>query len=135
MNREEIKEELLLDIKNNNLDLDDYEERLFEYADSAVPVYHYEIVKEWQEMPAEYNDRAQDDFGTEGGIFRLMSNDIYLYALDLYREVIEEIAEEIKKSNLVNKIEEDLIKDAPDKESADWLKNSIDSGKIIIQFL
>ena len=128
MNKKEIKEELLLDIKNNNLDLDNYEERLYEYADSAVPAYHYEIIKEWQEMPAEYNDRAQDDFGTEGGIFRLMSNDIYIYALDLYREVIEEIAEEIK-------FQKNLIEAAPDKESGDWLQNSIDSGKVIIQFL
>jgi hypothetical protein len=34
--------------------------------------------------------------------------------------------------DIADKIAEDIIAAAPDKESADWVRSAIDSGKIII---
>jgi hypothetical protein len=91
-NLNEVKEELLNDIKNNNLNISNFDDRVHEYADSAVPVYHCDIIKGWQNLPPEYWDTAEDHFGDQNcSVINLMIGDIYLYYIDLYNKAMEEL--------------------------------------------
>jgi len=69
------------------------EDDLQERADGYVPVYSNQIIKDWQEMPSEYND-AWLEYGEDGskGIVRLMSVDLFVY----YQAETLRIWEEIK---------------------------------------
>lgn len=85
---EEIKTEL-----SNGLELDEIRDNSNEWVDGYLPVYNGEIIKEWQEMPSEYDDRGAQELGSDGtiGIVGLMSLDLYLYYTDLFNEAIEQV--------------------------------------------
>lgn len=58
-----------------------------EYADSFIPVYNNEIIKDWAEMPSEFDDSWQEELGcdwnaSDRGIVALMAFDLFGY----YRE-------------------------------------------------
>ena len=75
------------------------EEMLNEWADSAVPVYTNEIVKDWQEMPSVFDDVWQEAFtATEEGItiVKLMTIDLYNYYQNTYTRIYNEILEEME---------------------------------------
>jgi hypothetical protein len=64
------------------------------FAKSACPVYYSDIIKDWQEMPSEYNDSwQQNGIGTteETTIFSLMSWDLYFYYESQYNLIFTEI--------------------------------------------
>lgn len=69
---------------------------LREMADSACPVYYSDIIKDWQEMPSEYNDRWQEftELGGDTTIFSLMSADLFNYYDSQYTEIYNEIKTE-----------------------------------------
>jgi hypothetical protein len=70
------------------------EDLLNEMAESACPVYYSDIIKDWQEMPSEYNDSwQQNGIGTteETTIFSLMSWDLYFYYESQYNLIFTEI--------------------------------------------
>jgi hypothetical protein len=96
MNREEIKEGLLIDINNNNLDLNNYE--IFELVESYLPVYNNEIIKEWQEMPSEYDDQGGNEYGRgeDSTILNLMLLDLNVYYYHTILNIIGEIEEELE---------------------------------------
>lgn len=74
-----------------------YEDLINELAESACPVYYSEIMKDWQEMPNEYNDRWKEngiEATEETTIFSLMSWDLYFYYESQYNQVFTEIQEE-----------------------------------------
>ena len=78
--------------------LDDIKDRSGEFIDGWLPVYNNEIIKEWQDMPSEYDNRGANELGyqeSELNIVRLMSLDLYLYYTDLFNEVIEDIEDDI----------------------------------------
>jgi hypothetical protein len=77
--------------------IEDIRDRATEYVDSWLPVYHSDILNEWRDMPTEYNDRGSEEFGTTGGIFSQMTNDLFLYYLDEYYQAIDEVEEEEKE--------------------------------------
>ena len=67
-----------------------------EMVDSYLPIYNHEIIKEWQEMPGDYDDRGADELGADNsiGIVGRMSLDLYLYYSDIFNEAIEEVEAE-----------------------------------------
>jgi hypothetical protein len=72
------------------------EDIISEMADGAIPIYYNEIVAEWAEMPADYNDTWQDGFSVSGSttIYNLMTADLANYYRDTYNQIYREILEE-----------------------------------------
>lgn len=74
------------------------EDLICEFADSATPIYYNEVIKDWQEMPSEFNDYWKEVYGEnvpeDVGIMGLMSADVYEY----YRQTYQGIYETIKAS-------------------------------------
>ncbi len=101
--QQQMKDELLNEINNNGADIDDIKDRSGEWIDGYLPVYYNRILEEWKDMPSEYNDRGAEELGAgEGGIFNLMSLDLYIYYTDLFNEVVEEIEEELADKEEAN---------------------------------
>lgn len=93
--RETMKEEVRDLIKQGET-FTDIQDRAGEFVDGYLPVYYNTIVREWQDMPASYNDRGHAELGQGGeiNIYNLMSLDLYLYYTDLFNEAITELEEE-----------------------------------------
>lgn len=92
---EQMKDELKTELSNGG-DIEQIKDRSGEWIDGYLPVYYNKIVEEWQEMPSEYNDRGALELGAgDGGIYNLMSSDLYLYYNDLFNEAVEELEQEI----------------------------------------
>lgn len=91
---EEIKTEL-----SNGLELDEIRDNSGEMIDSHLPIYNNEIIKEWQQMPSEYDDRGAQELGSDGtiGIVGLMSLDLYLYYTDLFNEALEQVESDLEE--------------------------------------
>jgi hypothetical protein len=86
---EEIRTEL-----SNGAELEAIKDRSHEFIDSYLPIYTNEIIKEWQEMPSEYDDRGVAEMGhncEEVSITNLMTSDLYLYYTDLFFEAVGEV--------------------------------------------
>ena len=99
----QIKEEIQLELSQGG-DLEQIKDRSGEIIDSHLPIYNYQILKEWGEMPADYDNRGSEELGYEGepDILRLMSLDLYIYYSDLFSEAVEELEQEIKEQELLN---------------------------------
>lgn len=73
---------------------------LWEWADSAVPIYNAGVIKDWAEMPSEYDDSWRElGYGSDSensGIISLMRVDLYQYYSDAYITEYEEILEEME---------------------------------------
>jgi hypothetical protein len=68
------------------------EDYLGELADSEIPAYTNEIIREWIELPSEFSDRWQE-LGIASGdtIDRLMAIDLYLYYRDQFEHAWREV--------------------------------------------
>ena len=79
-------------------DSSDPYEFLAELADGFVPVYNHEIIKDWQEMPAEFDDQwkeyGYDTHRNEGGIVRLMQVDLMFYYLQTTQEIYRDLKDQ-----------------------------------------
>lgn len=68
---------------------------LTEWADSYLPVYNSDIIRDWVELPGEDSDRwkeyGYDANRNEGGIVELMKLDLWFYYHDLTHEIWREI--------------------------------------------
>lgn len=97
--QEQMKEEVLNEINNNGADLDHIRDHSGEWVDNYVPVYNWNIIKEWTDMDSDYNDRgaAELGIGEDDGIIRRMTLDLYLYYSDQFAEVLDEVEEELKE--------------------------------------
>jgi hypothetical protein len=94
---EQMKQELRTELSNGG-DIDDIKDRSGEWVDGYLPVYYNRILEEWGKMPNDYTDRGAQELGAgEGGIFNLMSLDLYLYYTDLFNEAVEELEEELSE--------------------------------------
>ena len=70
------------------------EDWLTEMAESACPVYYSDILKDWQEMPSEFNDSWQENgipTTEKTTIFGLMGWDLYFYYDSEYRRIFAEV--------------------------------------------
>ena len=97
--KEQMKQEMRTAINNAGFDLEDIKDNQGEWIEGYLPVYYNQILKEWAEMPSEYNDRGQEEFGMgqEITIFNLMSLDLYVYYQDIFNEAISELEEEMEE--------------------------------------
>ena len=77
-----------------------YSDRIKELIDGYLPIYYSEIVKEWQAMPAEWDNQGAEMFGIPDpvSIYTLMSLDLYGY----YSEQVNEYAHEYGKTKGVD---------------------------------
>ena len=93
-----MKEEIHAEIARG-VEMDEIKDRSGEAIDSHLPIYNNEIIKEWQDMPSEYDDRGGAELGHMGetSIVGLMSLDLYLYYTDLFNEACEEVETEIEE--------------------------------------
>jgi hypothetical protein len=91
-----MKEEILTELKRGE-GFDSIKDRSNELVDSYLPIYNNEIIKEWKDMPGEYDDRGADELGADNsiGIVGRMSLDLYLYYTDLLNEAIQEVEESV----------------------------------------
>lgn len=97
---EQMKYEINLEL-SNGVDLDDIKDRSGEMVDSYLPVYTNNIIKEWQDMPNDYNNRGSAELGHLGqeiDIINLMSLDLYLYYTDLFSEALTEVEDSLEVS-------------------------------------
>jgi len=91
---DEIRTEL-----SNGRELEEIKDNSHEYIDSYLPIYNNQIIKEWQEMPSEYDDRGVAEMGhscDDISITSLMTSDLYLYYTDLFAEAIAEVEESLE---------------------------------------
>lgn len=101
MSYEEIKNDIL-DNWEQIAESANYEDLINELAQSACPVYYSEILKDWQEMPSEWNDSWQENgipTTERTTIFSLMSWDLYFYYESQYNIAYTEIKEEKEEGN------------------------------------
>lgn len=94
--KEAMKAEFTNEIKEQGETLEDIRDNSGEWVDGYLPIYYNDIVKQWQEMPSEYNDRGRAELGagSEATIYDLMSLDLYLYYTDIFNEAVNELEAE-----------------------------------------
>lgn len=90
------KNVLATELANGYATLEDLEDRLGEYVDSALPIYYSDIIDEWRAMPSNYDGAGVDELGVpeKPTVYSLMTGDLYLYYSDLYRDALAELIEE-----------------------------------------
>jgi hypothetical protein len=98
--REEVKKYLLDEI--DQLKEATYpEDMVAEIADSLIPIYYSEIIKEWIRLDSEFMDRwkeyGYDTQKNEGGILQLMQVDLSFYYIETALSVWEEIKKELEE--------------------------------------
>jgi hypothetical protein len=103
MNLDDIKAELL-DNWENFMDMPYCQDLITELAESAIPIYYSQIIKDWQEMPDEYTDSWKEttEMNEEATIYSLMGVDLYNYYQDTYRSIFYEIQQEKEQTAEVN---------------------------------
>jgi len=99
--QEQMKDEILTELKKEYSTLEEIKDNSHEFIDGYLPVYYDGIIKEWQEMPSDYDNRGYAELGATGeiNIYNLMTADLYLYYTDLFNEVIEELEEELEEAS------------------------------------
>lgn len=71
------------------------EDLLYQFADSEVPIYYGDIVKEWLELPFDDTDRWQElGANADTTIYKLMQIDLLLYYEGQFLKAWEEVKEE-----------------------------------------
>jgi hypothetical protein len=95
---EEIKNDLNENWENfAGLEEQDASDKLVEYADGYIPVYNHEIIKDWAEMPSEFNDSWKDQIGDEildRGIISLMAIDLFTFYMEETTRAYDELKKE-----------------------------------------
>lgn len=78
----------------------DEPDRLSELADSEVPVYTGDVIREWTELSSEDSDRWHElgEISPSTTIDRLMAIDLYLYYLGQFSIAWSELCEEAEES-------------------------------------
>lgn len=93
MNYDEIKTDILDHWEQID---NEYADLLTQLSESAVPVYNNDIIKDWQEMPSEYDNKWQEFYEPNGDttIVYLMTLDLYEYYRDTYQWIYLRIVDE-----------------------------------------
>ena len=98
MNYSDIKQELL-DEWDQLADNPYATDLVNEFAESAIPIYYSEIIKDWQEMPHEYNDTWCAEHYSGNTIYSLMTYDLAVYYNNQYHTIYNELCEEMETTN------------------------------------
>lgn len=69
---------------------------LSEWAEGFLPVYYSDILKDWSEMPSEFDNQWRDgvEITKETTLYDLMSFDLFMYYLEKANQAYEEILDE-----------------------------------------
>ena len=97
--KQAMKSEFKNEIEKGYITPEGIQEYPGDWIEGYLPVYYNEIVKQWQGMRSEYNDRGHTELGhleQEVTIYNLMSLDLYLYYTDIFNEAIAELEEELE---------------------------------------
>jgi hypothetical protein len=71
------------------------EDMAHQLADSALPIYYADIVRVWQELPAEYSNKYTElRTDLPDTIYELMTDDLYLYYSYMFTLAIQAKQEE-----------------------------------------
>ena len=71
------------------------EDMAHEYADSQVPIYYSEIIREWTDLPEEFSNKYHElSDSLPDRIEDLMRTDLYLYYWNHYSSAIEALVRE-----------------------------------------
>jgi hypothetical protein len=94
----------LLDNWAHFADMPYCQDLITELAESAIPIYYSQIIKDWQEMPNEYTDSWKEttEATNDSTIYSLMGVDLYNYYQDTYRQVYVELKQEQEAAAEVN---------------------------------
>jgi hypothetical protein len=67
-----------------------------EIIDNLLPIYYSEIIKEWQEMPSQYDGQGVAEFGlpAEPTVYNLMTGDLYAYYSATFYEALTELEDD-----------------------------------------
>ena len=71
-----------------------------QFADSAIPIYYGEIIRDWQEMPSEYDNVWVEECYAADSITALMTYDLGQYYCDQYHKIYQELCEEMETTNV-----------------------------------
>ena len=96
---DEIKTALKVDHWDEITTQEDPHDWLTEFADGLVPVYNSEIIKDWQDMPSEYDDSGADLCSPDAGICDRMKADLWYYYQDQTRIAYEQVKGEMEDAN------------------------------------
>lgn len=98
--KQAMKDEFKTQIAQGYVTLEEIQDNSGEWVEGYMPIYYNEIVREWQEMPSEYNDRGAAELGHMGEttIYGLMGLDLYLYYTDIFNEAVAELEEELENA-------------------------------------
>lgn len=97
LSNEEIKKEIRSNIEQ--LTATPYPEDLLnEWADSSVPIYYHEIIREWTDLESEDIDRWQEVGQPDKfRIYDLMLIDLWLFYQNAYLIAWEEVKAELEE--------------------------------------
>lgn len=98
MNYTDIKDELLENWEQLEQSSDPHD-LLNQFADSALPIYYGDTIRDWQEMPHEFTDSWQEFYEATGGaeskgICDLMRVDLWNYYTAEYTRIYNQILDE-----------------------------------------
>jgi len=83
------------DYNMDDRELSDIEDYIAEYADGLVPIYYYDIVKEWQDN-ADCHEMTLEvcgEYNQKEGIYKMMMSDLYFFYEQQLREDYEKLIE------------------------------------------
>ncbi len=100
--QEEEVTELVLDFSNGNR-TGYLEDAITELVDGYLPIYYNDIVKQWQEMPSEFDNMGAVNFGMPDSvdIYQLMTLDLLNYIGELVRVHANKVIEQVGELELV----------------------------------
>lgn len=83
---------------NDDRPLADLEDFISKQADQSVPIYYYDIAKQWTENTDCHGLTVEivGEYGHKDDIFKMMVEDLYFYAEQQLREDYEKLLEIIK---------------------------------------
>ena len=89
----------------DNVELDDLEDNLTEYADGLVPIYYYDITKQWQDTTDchEMTKEVCGEYGDKATIYEMMSSDLFYYYEQELREDYEKLKDLIDEQETKDK--------------------------------
>jgi hypothetical protein len=86
----------------------DLDDNISEYADGLVPIYYYDIVKEWQENGDchELTLEVVGEYDQKAGIYKMMMSDLYFWYEQQLREDYNKLIEIIEDAGIVDDSDE-----------------------------
>lgn len=66
-----------------------------DYADSAVPVYHTQLIQQWSELPYDWRDQWCGALDEDASIIDRVQFDLFTYYSSQFHQAFLELSEEL----------------------------------------